>query len=306
MLNRNRFRWLTLFAEGDGDGGGGGGGGTPTWFDSIPEDIRGDDALKPFAGKPIDGLIKDYLGTKRMLGSRIPIPGQDAAPEVMTEFRNKLANIPGIALMPAEGDADAQSAFWGKLGRPATAAEYGLAKPDKLPPGVEWSDDQIKAFTEQAHALGLTKAQVVGLNDWNLQQQTLAAETAIEAGKQAESALRTKWGAAYDQNLGIGRQALEKLGGPEMATKYGDLLKGNPEFAVLMHAAGLATLEDKVIRSVGGDGNLVSTPAEIQDKIDELKAHPAYTDNKNPEHARVVAKMSAYYDQLTKARRMAG
>lgn len=182
--------WLfcTLFEGEEGGGEGAGEGGH--WSDGLSDEARGSDLFKPLEGKSIGEFWQDYEGKARMLGSRIPIPGEDASDEVRAEFNQKLAGVPGVMVMPDPDNAEAMGEFWNQLGRPEAATGYKITKPEQMPAGVDWSDDSLNGFLEQAHKIGLTQAQAQQLNDWHLQSLTEQAEAAGTAAQQGAAKVR--------------------------------------------------------------------------------------------------------------------
>ena len=123
----------------------------PEWIKNVPEDMRGEPSLALV--KDFPGLVKSYVHGQKMVGAdKIALPGTDASDDTWNEF-------------------------YGKLGRPETAADYGLKKPEDLPEGFPYSEDIEKDFGEQAHKLGLTPKQVKGLFSWYMGGEAEALTT---------------------------------------------------------------------------------------------------------------------------------
>jgi len=294
--------WLLFmfFADDDGGGGGGGddGGAGDDWLGGLSEELRSDGSMKPYLeSKDLGALVTDYIGTKRMMGSRIPIPGQDAGDDAMKEFREKLINVPGVAMIPDAEDADGMAGLWNKLGRPETAEEYGIGKPENLPDGVDWSDDQVGGFLKLGHEIGLTKTQAQRLMDYQVQEATAASEAEAERTTQGKAALQSEWGAALNQNMGIARAFLAETMPPDEAAFYGGLLEANPALAKALHKAGTTALEDTVIRNLEGGGP-IKTPGEIQAEIAQITSNPEYINRNSPNRQGLVDKVGKLYQQL--------
>lgn len=294
-------------AGGAGGGAGGGtdegGGGEFDWRSQLPESISGNEeamtTLKSF--NTYEDLVNGVIGSQRMLGSRIPIPSENADEATRAEFVEKLAKVPGVITMPNEDDADSMANFYSKLGRPATAEEYQFEKPPK-DSGLQFNEDQDKWFRDQAHKLGLTQKQAAGLNDsWNEMQAAALAQQQqdIAAGK---AALEKKWGAGLDQNMGIAKAAIKQFGGEELATQLDDVVKTAPEIAELFFNVGKATLEDSQIQKLSG-GETMRTIQEIEQDRAEAMRDPAFQDLRDPNHQMAVDRVTKLAMELDKVKR---
>lgn len=282
----------------DEPGGGGGGGGGESWTDAIAEDLRGDDSLKPHAD--LNALVKDYIGTKRMLGNRIPIPGDDADDAMRQEFSEKLGKIPGVFMIPGEGaDDDAMAAFYNKLGRPATPEEYGITKPENLPDGVEFKEEAMAPMLKFMHGIGLNTAQVRKIVDYRMNEAGNEAKAMRTIGEAASSNLKGEWGSGYEQNMGIGKTAAGNFSESDAAVLT-ELAQSSPAVARALHKLGTLTLEDSVLRQFGAGGEVIRSPDEIRGELAALEGNKAYTNAQDPEHEGVMAKVSKLQQELSK------
>lgn len=135
---------------------------------------------KGYKGEPAEfgKVLASYQAAERMLGSSIRIPAPDAKPED-------------------------QAAFYEKLGRPKSAADYKLEgfKPAE---GVDpASDPTIGWFKKTAYEAGLSETQAsrVAASFGEFAAQARQAEEAQRAQKveQDVAALRAKWGSEAGQ-----------------------------------------------------------------------------------------------------------
>lgn len=295
-MNQN-FSALSGYMDEAGDGNGGGGGGE-TWLDSIAEEFRGDDALKPHAD--LNSLVKDYLGKSRMLGSRIPIPDKDSDDATRTEFNTKLAGVPGIAMIPGADDADAWGKFYNKLGRPETPEEYGFGKPDNLPEGVIFKEEAFKPFLKFMHDLGLSTTQARKAIEYRMTEAGNEAKALKTVGEASAANLKGEWGAAHEQNMGIGKTAAALFNEEDAAT-LGELAQTTPAVARALHKLGTLTLEDSVLKQFGAGGEVIRTPEEIRADLSALEGNKAYVNAQDPEHDGIMAKVSKLQQELSKA-----
>ncbi|HEV2673384.1 MAG TPA: hypothetical protein VGV37_02515 [Aliidongia sp.] len=257
---------------------------TPIAFaETLPEKIRGEAAFKDI--KDLDTLANGYLHAQRMLGKVAADPNS-------------------VVALPGADDADGLNALYTRLGRPETADKYALAKPA----AGDYSDAD-KAFQAKIlptlHEAGLTQRQLDKiLPAWNdMQAASVAAQTEAHNAKNAagEAALKTEFGAAYDEKLGLAKQALTHFGNEKLAAELVESGLGNhPEVIKIFAKLGKGLVEDGVVgRATGGGG--LNSPAEAQQQINALQADKEfariYTDKRAIGHADAVAKMQALYQQ---------
>jgi hypothetical protein len=162
------------------------------WTSSLPDDLKD---YAPTLGKYPNAkeLLRGLGNAQKLIGQRpgVKPPGPDAKPEEVAAWRKA-------------------------LGIPDAPDGYQIAKPEKLPEGVNWSDDDAKAFTAKAHEIGLTPAQVTALTEFDIQRQaagTTKGKGEIEAyiAKQREE-LKASWGGDYENNLARAAKTAEFLG----------------------------------------------------------------------------------------------
>lgn len=211
------------------------------------------------------GLAPDALGYVQNKGWRNPA-------DAIESYRGleKLRGVPQERLLalPEKADDPAWSDIYGKLGRPATPAEYKLPVP-------EGADAKfVGAAAETMHKLGLTRTQAVALAEWNNAQAgeyAKAQEAALNAQRTADAdALRSTWGGAHDQNIQVAKNAAAQFGvKAEQVDALEKVLgfKGTMEF---FHNIGAKIGEAEFVGgSDGGNGKL--TPQQAQAEINALK-----------------------------------
>lgn len=160
-------------------------GAQPAWHENIiTKDAAGVESLAPPASwlDKAPGPLRDWIGqqmhaARQKTDGTFKVPGDDAKPEDWEPI-------------------------WKALGRPDDPDGYGIAKPEKMPDGLDWNDDFAKKFTAHAHSIGMPKAMAHKLMEWHTAQM----------GEQA-AAMR----AAGEKYVADEREALTKTFGPKLA-----------------------------------------------------------------------------------------
>ena len=153
------------------------------YHDKLPEKFREHATHFSKYGTPLQ-VLEHTLNLQQLLGSKanaVVIPGEGATPEQVATFREK-------------------------LGVPELPSGYNIQKPDKLPEGVEWSQERVDSFTKLAHEISLTPQQVAKLQEFDLNGQASQAQgfkekllhiEQTELSKQSER-LTKEWGNGPD------------------------------------------------------------------------------------------------------------
>lgn len=270
---------------------------TTNLLDSLSEELRGEKSLSDF--KDIDSLAKSYVSAQRMLGSMIKIPTADAGEEQRAAFREKLAQVDGVAMLPTTDEEKA--AFFQKLGAPAEAAGYKLE-------GTDLNNEALNSYKSLAHKLHLTNAQAQELLNFEVQR----AESMVSTHN-ADSQAQREAGLAALKSVYAGDAELNKtiegakLGLQAMTNKYGsEFVKAlensgamnNPIMVEALATAAGALVEGGTILTP--EPTLGETKQEIQHKMDELMGNPTFWEN-TPEGNRLRAKKSELVARLKAA-----
>ena len=243
--------------------------------ETLPENIRGEAAFRDI--KSLDALAISYLNAQKMLG----VPPAN------------------LLKLPTAPDDAAWSDVWARLGRPDAPDKYELQAPE----GVSLNAEMTAAFKSQAHALGLNTQQAAKLFEWYGGQtsavQAAAAQTREAAYSSTQAALKTEWGAAYDQNLDLATRALNHFGGPELGAYLRDSgLGNNPVLIRAFAKMGTSLTEDGVLGRATA-GSLTPSPAEATQQKNAMLADKnfvaVYMNKHAPGHADAVAKIQALY-----------
>ena len=238
----------------------------------IPEDYKEEKSLQNFSN--MDDFVKSYLHSQKLVGAdKIPVP-------------NKMAT-----------DED-WKAVYDRLGRPETpdGYKYDLPKETKL------EEKTLKAFSEEAHKLGLLPKQAQGIINYynSLAEQTEQAATVNEeaARAEAEVELRKEYGPAYDLKIAQARNLATNTFGADFLrnTKLedGSVLGNHPQ--VVRAFADLASKmsEDGIVQ---GEATSVMTVKEIDSEIDSLtQPGSAYWDKTHINHRKAVNEVQRLYE----------
>jgi hypothetical protein len=126
----------------------------------------------------------------------------------MTAARAKQA---GITMPGPDDPPEAWEAVYKAMGRPDTPDAYGFAKPEKMPDGVEWRDEDAAAYAQWSHAAGLNKAQASKMQELytaHLGQQAAAMKAEGVKFVEAErAALKETYGATLADAAARAQQA---------------------------------------------------------------------------------------------------
>jgi hypothetical protein len=159
--------------------------GTGNWYDSIE-----------------DADLKGYLQNK----------GWKDPTELANGYRNleKLVGSEKVPLPKGAEDKEGWNRVYDALGRPKTADEYKIQVPEGGSP------EFAKAAAGKFHELGISAQQAQQLTEWyNAQAQAQMGQMQQGSAQKTEAdlaAIKTEWGAAYNENLELGRRAAREFG----------------------------------------------------------------------------------------------
>ena len=230
----------------------------------IPDAYKEEKALQNF--QDMDGFVKSYLHSQKLVGSdKIPI-------------LNKYAT-----------DED-WNAVYEKLGRPRSSDgyEYNLGKESKL------DDNSLKAFSTEAHKLGLLPKQAQGIikyyNDLAGVSETEANNKAEAGRTEAEKNLRKEFGSTYNDRITAAKKLATSTLGNEFLNNTllqdGSKLGDNPTVVKAFADLAAQMSEDNIVK---GDAPAYMSTKEINRQIAVLQQPgSAYWDKRNPNHADAV------------------
>lgn len=149
-------------------------------YNSIEELVRGFDMAQQFIGRPTEHLVD----------------------------------------LPPNASPEAQRAALEKMGLPKDIAGYKVEAPKDNPDVIKIDHPNFKALTETAHKLGVLPGQFQGMIDafagMVTKGQAEMAQGEIQRNADNITAIKTKWGEAFDGKVAAANFAVEKLGGKEL------------------------------------------------------------------------------------------
>jgi len=245
----------------------------PDWLtddvaQALPEDYRDSDVLRNT--KDIPSLAKQLVDAQKAIGSSLRIPSKDAGTEDWDKFYSRVSEkVPGLMKV----DTDDETAVRGvlkQLGLPEKPDDYVL-KPDKLPDGVEWSDDIEADWRNTLHEIGVPAPMAKKIMETYANRLGEQAQAAQQAEREKLETLKKEWGEAFDEKARAAKKAAEHYAGEDLAKVMDQL----PASVWVAMAKAADALEEK--------GNPISrqgptmTPAEAQSRLDEVMnnfSHP--------------------------------
>lgn len=245
-----------------------------SWRDTLPDDLKSNTSLSKF--ETTEGLAKSYINLETMLGKdKVPVP--------------------------KDGDTEGWERYYKAGGRPEKPEEYGFAKPEKLPEGLDYAPDLDARIAQSFHKAGLNKSQAAAVRNELIaimaeghEAQSSQSQIALSDG---EAKLKAQWGRAYDQNMQIAKSELKKRGSAEFVAFLESSGLGNhPEMASLLYNIAKDTRgENELITS----REKVMTPDEIDAQIsDHARLHQAALfDSSHPEHALRTRERTALFER---------
>lgn len=212
------------------------------------------------------GLNDEFKGYVQTKGFKDPSM-------VLDSYRNleKLLGTDKAQLLrlPQKEDAPEWNEVWSKLGKPAAANEYkvGDDKGDKA--FQDWAQKtffELNIPKKQAEALAtkFNEYQKSGIDAQTQNQQMQIQQQDLE--------LKKEWGKAYEQNIAVGKKAVQAFGlDGEMIDKLESAM-GYAGVMKFMQQLGSKVGDDSFVSGQGQNGfRGAMSPAQAQSKIQALK-----------------------------------
>lgn len=195
----------------------------------------------------------------------------------------------------AEAYGSLEKRFGSGEAPPREASEYKVTVPDALKDAFDPATDEgMKGFLAGAHAAGLNQAQVdFVMGKYFEMAPQLAAGAAQFDATTATAELKKTWATDADftrnvRNAYVGTNAAAQKAGLDVAEIMNGPLGNNPQFLRLMAALGPEFQEDP-----GAGGASMVT----QEDINALLMSEAYSNPRHADHAKVSAKIKAYFER---------
>ena len=229
----------------------------------LPEDLREVPSITKFAKDgmiSIDNLSKSYIELEKHLGGSVKIPGEGASVEDIQKFRKA-------------------------LGVPDKVEDYGT---------YDFGDpEDIAAIIAVAHAHGVPKKALDELMKVSGEKATerekkLYAQR-FEAG---EKALKDKWGVDYEKNKNDAVRAMQEIAPDAVKKRLAEdpKLGNDPDMIELFHGIWQGMKESAFHKP-----NMRMSPEDIDEKMVNIQADPAYHDRANPKWEFLHKEMTRLY-----------
>jgi len=247
------------------------------WRDSLPDDIRNEEALKLVTS--FGEGMKQLVHAQRMTGKeKVALPGENATEEEL--------NI-----------------FYGQIGRPKTVDDYAYTRPEGIPEDRR-SAEMLAAMRKDAHENGLTQRQFTAAmkrRDARIVNEIQNADDdELRETKEAETKLKEEFGMAYQERLHAADVFINTFTREgEHREAYIKEFGRNPMLIKIFSEAGAKLIEGDVMIA-----NLTQkAPKEAQAELDELKASEEYRKFERGElqghqHTNMQRKVSDLFDTI--------
>lgn len=246
-------------------------------YTGLPSKYAADEFFK---GKDLDEILTEY--------------------KTLHQLQTARENNGLVTLINEKSTPEEVEAFYSKLGKPKSAAEYELARPEDLPAGIDFSDELMGKFAQMAHKWHLTKDQARGLfADYHeMIKEQFAANAAytetLLANNLAE--LEAAWGGPVDSdkfkaNQALAIRAFNSVATPDLAAAFKDQpeIASNPLVLQVLAKLG-AKMEPDTAPTVLGtqpSGQFMDSLSAVESKIKKFHADgkfKAMLDPKNANH----------------------
>jgi len=227
-------------------------------------------------------VLKSYVHQQKMLGKdKIVVPDKDTSEDQWKEtFR--------------------------KLGVPEKLEDYTIE--NKIPEGVEISEDMFEGFKKLAHEKGILPKQAQEVADYYNQSIANTVKAQLDASRAsmaAESeALKSEWGADYERNLNYADQGLSQFADESMRQYFIDSgLAQNPKVQKLFSDIGKSLAKEDGHFNDTTKNDFGMSLDDINDKISGMYKDITEMSKVNTDRP---AKVKAYKDLIDKKMRMEG
>lgn len=218
------------------------------------------------AGTWYSGMDEDTVAFAENKGWLSDDP-QDAFTRIAGSYKNVEKMVGGRIKVPEQGDEEGWNDLFNRLGRPEAPDQYNI-------PAEGANEELLGWFREAAHATGMTDTQAqVLVNKWNEFNQNAVNAQISEADAMADQEinnLRAEWGTQYDDNIELGRRAVQAANVDQDTLESIEAAIGPSKLLKLFAYFGKGVAEDSYV-----EGGKVGS-ASARDQLESLKADPVF------------------------------
>lgn len=211
------------------------------WADKLPDGLKGNASLKTIQSLP--DLAKAFIETKGLVGKKLEMPGEGAAPEHVAAWRKTV----GAPDKPEGYRGDAKT-----------------LKPESLPDEL-WNTDAEGKFLEIAHKHHLPPAAVKEILDFygnSLIETAKAGQADAAKLVEAETAkLRQSWGDEFDKKVNDAKTLAHLAGLDPMS---------DPMFTSAVYVEAFAKLASLIAEDKLVTGETPSLRTTVADRIKDI------------------------------------
>lgn len=214
--------------------------------------------------------------------------GGDEAAVIPDKFKNDDGTLNGDAMVKSYTELEGRV---GSIGMPPKdVSEYDI-KYDNLPEGTEINEETQAEFLKGCLEHGMTNKQAQFVLDKHIEAVGASVTDRVAAKKDCIEVLTNEWGNDYNANVDIALKAYNRLASETdiKDPKAMESVGNNPVMLRILANIGKNLKEDN------DPGNNTPTMDSKED-IDALMKSEAYQSRKHPEHAKVLARVTKYFE----------
>jgi len=253
------------------------------WRNNLPQNVQAWQEVQT-SDSP-EKFWSQVENMRSRMGQSIRIPGKDAGAEQLNEFYGTLqARVPGLMRSPDPEDEGSIEQVMRSLGKPDDEKGYELGD------DVEVSENELHDLRAMAKEIGMTKRQFKKFAKNILGVNRSQIEAANQRLTSEQNALKSDWGAAYDERMNDILNIAEATGASESLLSQIKNKTIDRSTAKWLHQLG-KQLGGEAINAHVQDKTMA--PQEANESIDEIlgnKDHP-YWNAHHPGHKAAVDKV---------------
>ena len=250
-------------------------------------------------GSFVDGWTGQFDEADRPTLERFTETGFKSLGKSYVDLQRQFRNPDDYVKVPKDDSSDEDKAeFHRRRGVPDNAVDYKYEQPETLPENLRSSDEEMAYYYQLAKSANLTSGQLKIMADGHFanMEKMFAAQDLInqeanhKANAEADAALTKKFGNAKEERVARANAIMRKYGGVEAVAAL--KLENNSLMVELFDNIAEDMSEDRI---KGITTTTVPTTAALDQRISELRNHPAYNNSSHPEHKRVQAEVQELY-----------